>query len=137
MGGIKALLRIYSYVFGGLLALFVLALAAMSISSGVPLNLAFLPWNGASLTYWLAGLALLGLFSVVMAAGGQLRLLFFLWTLAVFLLLFKGLFVSFYSFTGPVSFAVAARLTLAALVAAVGAYPWKRVSTRVRKPQLY
>ena len=137
MGVIKALLRVYSYVFGGLLALFVFAISSMALANRTPPNFTFLPWTGATLTYWLLGLALFGLLTLLLAMGGKMRALFFLWSLAVFVLLFKGLFVSFYSFSGPVSFQVAVRLTVGSLVATLGSFPWSSESARVRRPQLY
>ena len=137
MGVIKALLRVYSYVFGGVLALFVFAISAMALANRTPPNFAVLPWSGASLTYWLLGLALFGLLTLLLAMGGKMRALFFLWNLGVFVLLFKGLFVSFYAFSGPISFQVAVRLTVGSLVATLGSFPWSRESARVRKAQMY
>jgi hypothetical protein len=133
VGVIKALLRIFSYIFGGLLALFLLGVSSVALANGTSPNFAFLPWSGASLTYWLLGLALLGLLTLLLAMGGKVRVLFFLWSLVIFVLLFKGLFVSFYSFSGPVSFQVAVRLTVGSLVAALGSFPWSRERERVRK----
>jgi uncharacterized integral membrane protein len=137
VGVIKALLRVYSYVFGGSLALFVFAISSMALANATPVNFAFLPWSGASRTYWLLGLALFGLLALLLAMGDKVRALFFLWSLAVFVLLFKGLFVSFYSLSGPVSFQVAVRLTVGSLVATLGSFPWSRRSERMRKRQLY
>jgi hypothetical protein len=126
VGVIKALLRVFSYVFEGVLTLFALGIAVMSLRSGVPLNLEFLPWKGMALSYWLVGLALAGLITLLLAMAGTLRVLFFLWSLAVFLLLFRGLFLSFYPFTGPVSFKAALVLTAGMLVGTIGAIPWAR-----------
>jgi hypothetical protein len=137
VGVIKALLRVYSYVFGGVLALFVFAISSMALANRTPPNFTFLPWTGATLTYWLLGLALFGLSTLLLAMGGKMRALFFLWSLAVFGLLFKGLFVSFYAFSGPVSFQVGLRLTVGSLLATLGSFPWSRESARVRRPQLY
>jgi hypothetical protein len=135
VGVTKALLRAYSYIFEGLLALFVIAICGVALATHSPLNLAFLPWTGVALTYWLLSLAVAGLVTLLLALGGKVRVLFFLWSLAVFVLLFKGLFVSFYSFAGPVSFKTAAWLTLGSLVGALGAFPWARRPVPVRRPQ--
>lgn len=137
MGIIKALLRVYSYIFGGLLALLVFAISAMALANRTPPNFAFLPWSGPTLTYWLLGLALFGLLTLLLAMGSKMRVLFFLWNLAVFVLLFKGLFVSFYSFSVPVSFQVAVRLTVGSLLAALGSFPWARREGPIGKPQRY
>jgi hypothetical protein len=119
------------------LALFVIAISSMALANRTPPNFTFLPWTGATLTYWLLGLALFGLSTLLLAMGGKMRALFFLWSLAVFGLLFKGLFVSFYAFSGPVSFQVGLRLTVGSLLATLGSFPWSRESARVRRPQLY
>ena len=135
MGVIKALLRVFSYIFEGLLALFVMATSSIALATGSNLNLGFLPWTGKAGAYWLLSLALAGLLILLMAMAGKLRALFFLWSLAVFVLLFRGLFISFYAFTGPVSFKTAVLLTSASLVAALGALPWPRKAGPVRKPE--
>jgi hypothetical protein len=136
VGVIKALLRAFSYVFGGLLALFVLAASLMSLRSGGELNLGFLPWSGRPLAYWLLGLALLGLVTVVLAMRGTSRTLFFLWSLGVFVLLFKGLFLSLYRFTGgAVSFKTGAILTVGTLLGTLGSFPWPEEPAPVRRPE--
>ncbi|HVP45088.1 MAG TPA: hypothetical protein VMT32_00845 [Bryobacteraceae bacterium] len=137
MGVIKALLRIFGYIFGGLLALFVTAVCAVALANGSPLNFAFLPWSGPSLTYWLLGLALFGLLALLLAMGSKVRILFFLWNTAVLVLLLKGFFVSFYVFSGPVSFRTAVWLTVGSLLAALGSFPWPRKPGPVRRPQFY
>jgi hypothetical protein len=136
VGILKALLRAYSYIFEGLLALFVLALSLLALSSGNSLNLKFLPWTGRSLSYWLLVSALAGLLFLLMAMGGKVRALFFLWSLAVFVMLFRGFFLTSYLFSGPVKFKPALCLTLAALFGAVGAWPWRKREP-VRRRELY
>jgi hypothetical protein len=129
---VKALLRFYSYTFEGAMALFLIAIALLSLGTGATLNLGFLPWTGRALSYWLLSLALVGLATLLMAMGDMLRALFFLWSLAVFVLLLRGLFLSFYQFTGPVGFKTAVLLTIGALLAAIGAWPWR--PEPVRRP---
>jgi hypothetical protein len=135
VGILKALLRVFSYIFGGLLALFVTVISLLALTSHSPLNLPFLPWTGSTLTYWLLGLALSGLLTLLMAMRGIARVLFFLWCLAVFVLLFRGLFLSSYSFSGPVNFKAAGYLTAGSLAAALGAFPWPKKPGPIRKPQ--
>ncbi len=137
MGALKALLRVYAYIFEGLLALFLMAIAAMAFSSHTPLNLGFLPWKGNPLLWWLLGSCGFGMVSLLLALGGKLRALFFLWSLAVLVMLFRGLFLSTYSFTGPLSFKSAVWLTVAALFGAIGAWPWARRPEPVRRPTKY
>ena len=134
MGIVKALLRIFSYVFGGALALFALAISTISLRGG-ELNLGFLPWTGKTLCYWLLGLAIAGLVTLVMALRGM-RWVFFLWCLAIFIFLFKGMFVSLYRFTGgALSFQAGAAITGGMLLAAIGSFPWPRKPEPVRRPQ--
>jgi hypothetical protein len=132
----KALLRIFSYLFAGALALFALAISALSLRSGGELNLGFLPWTGKPISYWLIGLALAGLITLLLAIGGTMRFLFFLWNLGIFVLLFKGMFLSLYRFTGgAVSFKAGVWLTVGLLLATIGSFPWPRKTQPVRRPQ--
>ena len=132
----KALLRIFSYLFGAALALFVLAISALSLRSGGELNLGFLPWTGQPLSYWLLGLALAGLITLLLAMSGTMRWLFFLWNLGIFVLLFKGMFLSLYRFTGgAVCFMAGVGLTVGMLLGAIGSFPWPRKPEPVRRPQ--
>ncbi len=119
---IKALMRIFSYVFHGLLALFLLAISSLALFSGAHnLHLDMLPWQGATLTYWLFFSALFGLISVLLALKGVFRGLFFLWSLAIFVIFVKGFFLSSYHFD-PGELRSAGYLTLGALVAVLGAW---------------
>ena len=123
MGVIKALLRLYSYIFGALLALFSIAVSGLALANHTALNLGFLPWTGIELLYWLLFSSLFGFFSLVLAITGRLRFLFFLWTAAVSVMLFRGFFLSKYSFTGPVPFKPAVYLTAGSFLAMIGAWP--------------
>jgi hypothetical protein len=122
VAALKALMRIFSYLFHGLLTLFLLGLAIVALSSGQPLQLTMLPWEGQPLTYWLLGTALIGLISVVLAIFRKWRPLFFLWSLLVLAMLVRGFFLSHYYFTGPSEFHDALYLTAAALIAVLGAW---------------
>lgn len=122
MAALKALMRIFSYLFHGLLALFLLAISIIALSSGEPLQLDMLPWQGHPLAYWLLGCALVGLISVVLAILHKWRMLFFLWSLAVFLAFVRGFFFSHYYFAGPPAFHNALYLTAGSLIALFGAW---------------
>ena len=137
MGILKGLLRVYSCIFGLLLSLFLLAVSILALSSGTPVNLGFLPWTGQTLSYWLLGSALTGLLFVLMAMRGKVRVLYFLWSLSVFVLLFRGFFLTSYSFSGPMKFKPAVCLTLAALFGAIGAWPYARRPEPMRRPMRY
>ncbi len=115
-------MRVFSYLFHGLLTLFLLAISLVALSSGQPLQLEMLPWQGQTLTWWLLSAALAGLLSVILAICRKWRSLFFLWSLAVLAMLAKGFFFSHYYFAGPPEFHRALYLTAGALIAAFGAW---------------
>jgi hypothetical protein len=115
-------MRVFSYLFHGLLALFLLALSAVALSSGQALQLEMLPWQGQALTWWLLSTALVGLASVILAVFRKWRPLFFLWSLAVLAMMAHGFFFSHYYFAGPPEFHRALYLTAGALIAAFGAW---------------
>jgi len=112
----------FSYLFHGLLTLFLLGISVVALSSGQPLQLEMLPWQGQTLTWWLLGAALAGLASVILAIGRKWRPLFLLWSLAVLAMMARGFFFSHYYFTGPPEFHRALYLTAGALIAAFGAW---------------
>jgi hypothetical protein len=122
VGVLSGLLRFYSYLFAISLSLFMLGMSVIAVASGQPLSLGFLPWKGARLTYWLFGLALLGLISVYLALRRRLRGLFFLWSLGVAGLLIWGFFLTPYAFTA-FPFRSAAWLSIGAFFAMIGAWP--------------
>ena len=115
-------MRVFSYLFHGLLTLFLLALSVVALSSGQTLQLEMLPWQGRTLTYWLLGAALVGLASVIQAIRRKWRPLFFLWSLAVLAMIARGFFFSHYYFVDPPEFHGALYLTAGALIAALGAW---------------
>lgn len=123
MGLFRSLFGIYSYLFHGLFALFLLGVAVASITSGAnTLQFYVLPWEGTTLAYLMIGLAGLGIFCVLMAMRGALRSLFFLWTLVVLALIVRGFFFTRHTFVPDTDeFATAMWLILAALLACVGA----------------
>jgi hypothetical protein len=119
---LRALMRVFSYLFHGLLALFLLAISLLAWSSGQPLQLEMLPWQGPPLTAWLLGTALVGLACVILAIFRKWPWLFFLWSLAVLVMMARGFFLSHYYFAGPAEFHRALYLTAGALIAAFGAW---------------
>jgi hypothetical protein len=115
-------MRVFSYLFHGLLTLFLLALSAVALTSGQTLQLGMLPWQGKDLAYWLLGGALVGLLSMILAIGRKWRALFFLWSLGVLAIMIRGFFLSHYHFAGPPAFHRALYLTAGALLAVFGAW---------------
>jgi hypothetical protein len=123
----KALLRLYSYFFHGLLALFLLAISLLALSSGQALHLDLLPWHGASLTYWLLGGSVVGLVLVFLAIRRIWAGLFLFWSVAVLVLIVRGFFFSSYHFAGPRQFQHALYWTAASVIAVCGAwFSWNR-----------
>jgi uncharacterized membrane protein len=80
------------------------------------------PWQPSRLAVWLLGLSVVGIASILLALAGKIRVLFVLWSLAVVAGMIRGFFLSPYRFTGPLSLRWALGLTLAALLAFVGAW---------------
>jgi hypothetical protein len=122
-------MRFYSYLFHGLLALFMLGISAVALASGTVLHLDMLPWPGQTGTYVLLGGGVFGIFVLLLALKGTLRFLFFLWSLAVFVMLFKGFFMGPYQFDG--GFKGVALLTFGALLAILGA--WFQMTRRIER----
>lgn len=122
MGVVKALLRFLSYVFHGLLAFGLLALAGLSLAAGADsLHLGMLPWTGPTLLYVLLFGSLAGLLILILALRGNLRWLFFIWSLAVAWLVVKGYFLGGYRFS-PGEATTALYLLVGSFISVVGAW---------------
>lgn len=118
----RALMRIYSYLFHGLLALFMLGVSGVALASGTALHLDMLPWSGETGTKVLLGCGIVGILVLLLALKGTLRFLFFLWSLVVFVMLVKGFFLSSFQFDGTSGLKGVALLTFGALLAIFGAW---------------
>jgi hypothetical protein len=117
------LLRIFSYWFHGLLVAFLLAASGLALSSGPGrLSLRMLPWTGDTLIFVLFFGSLFGLLTLILALGGKTPSLFFLWCLAVAVLLMKGYVFSWYHFASG-ELKIAAGLLLGAWMAVAGSWP--------------
>jgi hypothetical protein len=116
---VRFIMSAFSYLFEGLLALFLAAVGCLALVSGSPLHLEMMPWSGSTLDYVLLFGGLLGLLLVLLAIIGRLRPLFFLWTLAVLVLMVKGYIFGSYHFD-PASAKTAGYLLLGAVLALVG-----------------
>ena len=125
MAILRAVLRVYSWIYEAILCVVGIGVSIVSLTAAGsdPVRLDFLPWNEHSLPVWLIGLGILGLICVLLAALGRLRILLFLFAAGVFALLTKGLFVGTHSFSGPADFRLAIYVVVAALIAIVGAWP--------------
>jgi hypothetical protein len=114
-------MSVFSYLFEGLLALFLAAIAGLALASGTPLHMEMLPWTGSTLDYALLFGGVCGMALVILAILGKLRPLFFVWTLAVLVLMIKGYVFGSYHFD-PASARMAGYLVLGALLALVGGW---------------
>jgi hypothetical protein len=129
VGVLKAIVCFLSYLFHALLAVFLFAVSAVALASGAnALHLAMLPWTGSTLTYVLFCGSLFGLLTILLALKGTVRPLFFLWSLAVTVLLVKGYFLSGYHF-GVGEVRTALYLTAGSVIALFGAWfqMWRKV----------
>ncbi len=125
----KALLRYFSYLFHGLLALFLLAVTSMALATDPSsLRLDSLQWlvdalklSRSTLSWFAFGAAIAGLAIVVLAVLGRLRWLFFVWSVLVAAFVLKGFVFSGYHFeTGSLKIALA--FVVGALIALPGAW---------------
>jgi hypothetical protein len=122
VGVFKAIVCFLGYLFHALLAGCLFALSALALATGAnALHLAMLPWTGPTLTYVLFCGSLFGLLTLLLALKGSLRPLFFLWSLAVTVLLVKGYFISGYHFA-PGEARTALYLTAGSMIALLGAW---------------
>jgi hypothetical protein len=118
----RALSIFFSYVFHGLLCLILFAISSLAIAAGAQsLQLGMLPWTGSTLLYTLHFGSLVGLATVVLAIWGRWRPLFFVWSLAVVVLLIRGYIFSGYRF-GPGEFGPAMLLIAGSFLALLGSW---------------
>jgi hypothetical protein len=96
-----AVLRLYSYLYQFFLSAFLFLVSAVVLIGGKnDLQLPMLPWEGATLTYWVFGLSLLGIVATVLAATGVFRYAFPLWCAFVMIMMARGFFLSPFYYTG-------------------------------------
>lgn len=126
------LMRIFSYLFHAILAMFLFGVSAFALLNGKHnLHLSLLPWEGKNLTFWMLFLGLAGLMSVLLAVFGKSRILFLIWSIGVLLMLVRGYVFTGYYFGGLGGLSSALAFMLAAFLAAIGA--WLRF--RQREPR--
>lgn len=130
MGVVKAIVRLFSYAYHAILALFLMGISGLALATAPQsLHLDMLPWTGSTLAYTVFFASLFGLLTVFLAATGRLAALFFLWSLAVTVLMIKGFFFSGYRFDPEHGARMAVYLIVGSVFALLGAW-W----TMMRKP---
>ena len=118
-----AILRGYSYIYHLSISVGLLALALIACASdNFNLKQDLLPWTGMELFYWMAGLGLAGLFSVILCVLGKLRVLFLIWAIAVVIGLTRGFIFSGMRFENADSFRNSLLFLGAGLIALLGAW---------------
>jgi len=129
---IRTLLRFFSYAYHGVLALFLLLVAALALaSSSAWLQIGILPWSGLTLAWILLGAALAALAALLLAAIGGRGLLFMLWNLLVAAMLIRGYVFSSYRFAPGTGVKTAIFLMLGSWLALAGAwFAWRNVKRR-------
>jgi hypothetical protein len=117
---IGLLLRIFSFVYHLPVAIFLFALGVFAILDNAK-NLKFplLPWTGMPLAYWMAGIGLIGLLSIILAILRRARILFVLYALCLLGLMLNAFLGRTYD--GMDEFRTMAWLTFGALIALAGA----------------
>jgi len=112
------LLRIGAYLFHLLLGVFLIALGIAGWSNRPNnLTLGMLPWKGDTLTWAVLMLGAAGIICVLFAIAGVVRWIFPLWALFVFVMMFRGFFLTGYAFPDKGQFHVAVWLTIGAFLA--------------------
>jgi hypothetical protein len=131
---VKSLFSYFSYLFHILLVVFLVAVSAFALATNPgELYLAMLPWSGATLTYVVFFASLFGLTAIVLAVARRARVLFFLWTAAVFVFVVKGYFFSGYRFVSG-SLSTAIWLVVLSLIAVFGGwFQWRSPRARMTK----
>ncbi|HUQ90312.1 MAG TPA: hypothetical protein VM120_01445 [Bryobacteraceae bacterium] len=116
------ILRIFSFLFFLPLTLFFLGIGAFALAErAYNLNFPMLPWTGRELTWWIFGLSLAGLFSILLALAKRVRPLYAVYAIVVFGLAVYAVFLSGHRFDGINEFGWGLGFCLAALLAAWGA----------------
>ncbi len=131
---LRALLRVYSWIFEALLCLFAIgvSIVSLTVAGSDPVQFDWLPWSEHAMPAWLIGLGILGLIFVFLAMAGRMRFLLFLFAAAVFAILFKGFFFGAHSFGDPEEARNALLLVGGSLIAIFGAWPTRPAGRNYR-----
>jgi hypothetical protein len=122
VAALRALFRLFSILFHGVLTLFLIGISLVALASGgQDLHLGMLPWTGATLTHYVLYGSLLGLLSIILALVTRVRFLFFIWALVIAYFAVKGYVFSSYHLA-PGELRTAAYMIAGAVLALPGAF---------------
>jgi hypothetical protein len=116
-----ALLGWFSFLYHGLLGLFLLLVAALALGSAATLHLDMVPWHAADSPGVLLLIAIVALGVVALAIARRARFLLLVWSAIVVIALLKGYVFSKYRFETRAGLHTAEWLIAGALVALAGA----------------
>jgi hypothetical protein len=116
-------MRFYSYLFHGVLALFLLAVSLVPLLSGIHnLQLEMVPGEGVTLTFTLLAIGLIGVLIVLAAVLGKAQIPLFIWSVIVLLGMLWGYLWRPYRWSGVEAFQATLLLILGAFLALIGAW---------------
>jgi len=122
LAALRALFRLFSFLYHGVLALFLIGISTIALASGgQDLHLGMLPWTGMKLTQYVLLGSLCGLLSIILALATRLRFLFFVWALVIAYFAMKGYVFSGYRLA-PSELRTAAYVIVGSLLALPGAF---------------
>ncbi len=121
MAALKTLWSGLALLFHLIFTILLVGLGGLSLGGATRLNLEMLPWTGNTLDLVLLGSGLFGLLTVILAAAGKHRYLFFLWSLIAAVALTKFMIFSSYTFPSG-SWKAAAWLLAGTWFSAAGAF---------------
>jgi hypothetical protein len=97
---VAKIFRLFAYAYHLILALYLLGISVVALSSNNILRMPFLPWSGEALTAWLMGGSILAILSILLAVTGVFRYLFPLWAFAALAVMVRGFILRPYTFEG-------------------------------------
>lgn len=113
------ILRLYSYVYEGLICLAMLGPCIVASGSGnYDLKIGFVPGTGIEVYHILLTSAIIGLITIVLAMTGLFRWAFPVWCLLVLIQMIRWLLFTGYTFASPEDF----KWTLFIILGAFGAF---------------
>ena len=131
---LRPILHLYTYLFLAFLALFLLGIAIVGSLAGTSsIDLGVLPWTGSRLLRALFIYNGFGLLAVILAVRGKARILLPIYASAVVFHIFRGYYWAPYGYDGMDHFKSVLWLTLAAVVAFLGAISQWRAAASPRR----